>query len=420
MDLEQLLSGNQFMSGGLVLMATGAVMAVLRNVPVELYNWLMRRLFLDITIKANDDSFEWVEIWLAKHKYSEERARDLKVLTTRQGRRTEAMPTIFFAPAEGRHWIWWRGHFLSVYRGKEDPGGDSHAGGRPSMSSGIQPKEYFCVSILTRNRALMSEMMQDAYLAAHPESENKIYIRQARWGDWTRNMERRPRSLESVVMRAGLMEGLLEDVKDFLSRAEWYHEMGIPHRRGYLLEGPPGNGKSSAVIAIASAMKLDICIISLGGVGMDDQSLASSFSEVPPESIVLLEDIDCVFRERKKGEDQGGGVTFSGLLNAIDGVVASEGRILFLTSNHADQLDPALIRPGRCDVRLTIDNADPDQAERLFARFFPGKPAMGKRFGAVAQGQSVATLQGVLLKNRTDPEAAIADAIGLTVRLNAA
>ena len=63
-------------------------------------------------------------------------------------------------------------------------------------------------------------------------------------------------------------------------------------------------------------------------------------------------------------------VTFSGFLNALDGVASGEERIVFMTTNHIEKLDPALIRPGRVDLLVSIDNASPEQARRLFTRFY--------------------------------------------------
>jgi chaperone BCS1 len=63
-------------------------------------------------------------------------------------------------------------------------------------------------------------------------------------------------------------------------------------------------------------------------------------------------------------------VTFSGLLNALDGVASSEERIIFMTTNHFSRLDPALVRPGRVDVKELLDDAMPEQAERLFLKFY--------------------------------------------------
>ena len=75
--------------------------------------------------------------------------------------------------------------------------------------------------------------------------------------------------------------------------------------------------------------------------------------KVPSQSIVLLEDIDSAFVNRvessavKSAYDGLNQVTFSGLLNMLDGVASTEARILFMTTNYIDRLDPALIRPGK-------------------------------------------------------------------------
>ena len=63
-------------------------------------------------------------------------------------------------------------------------------------------------------------------------------------------------------------------------------------------------------------------------------------------------------------------MTFSGFLNALDGVASGEERIIFLTTNHIERLDPALIRPGRVDLAALIDDADPEQAKTLFTNFY--------------------------------------------------
>ena len=65
-------------------------------------------------------------------------------------------------------------------------------------------------------------------------------------------------------------------------------------------------------------------------------------------------------------------VTFSGFLNALDGVASGEERIVFMTTNHLGRLDPALIRPGRVDLAELVDDATPDQAKTLFIRFYGG------------------------------------------------
>jgi mitochondrial chaperone BCS1 len=124
----------------------------------------------------------------------------------------------------------------------------------------------------------------------------------------------------------------------------------------------------------------------------------------PREAILAIEDVDAIFVGRKAG-DTSGGVSFSGLLNAIDGVAAQEGRALIMTTNHRDRLDPALIRPGRADVHLELGPVGAKAAARLYLRFFPGEAERAGAFArALGRGRfTPADLQGWLLANAEDP-----------------
>ena len=112
-------------------------------------------------------------------------------------------------------------------------------------------------------------------------------------------------------------------------------------------------------------------------------------------------------------------MTFSGFLNALDGVASGEERIVFLTTNHISRLDPALIRPGRVDLSELIDDASPVQAKDLFTRFYSGGEdivgstltdaelvEMGNQLEAIVASElkngrrvSMAALQGLFIRS---------------------
>jgi mitochondrial chaperone BCS1 len=158
---------------------------------------------------------------------------------------------------------------------------------------------------------------------------------------------------------------LFADLDRFLASRDLYRQRGIPWRRGYLLYGPPGTGKSSLIQAIAS--HYDRQLVSLSLTDMDDSALLRAWSEITATSIVALEDIDSVFSGRKPlGE-----LSFSALLNTLDGAGAVEGSITILTTNHREQLDPALIRPGRCDREFELGYLSTETCAKMFGCFFP-------------------------------------------------
>lgn len=190
-------------------------------------------------------------------------------------------------------------------------------------------------------------------------------------------------------------------------------------------------GKTSLVTAMAGELRLPIVVIPLNSKELDDQLLNKLMGEAPKDSIVLLEDIDCalprgaeqqeVTMARMTGRRT---VTFSGLLNAIDGVGAQEGRLLFMTTNHIDRLDEALIRPGRVDVKFYLGKASKSAAGELFDQFFSSSlvehtplmeefstdvinKARSSFLANVEEGaHSFAALQGVLTTARDDPRLA--------------
>lgn len=407
--VQQQLQQNQVFSGGLLLMVGGAMLAYFRHLPQSLYQFARRKLITEIDVLDREQAFEWIEKWLSQHSYARNRARSLTVKTIavdyeerRDNPTIDPRPRILFSPAPGLHWLFYRRRLVCLHRE------------RPKMNeSATQPinvRESFNITIFSRDRSLARQLIEEARDAALPKNEARLTVHRAGYSCWSEQMKRMPRPIESVVLPSGMMEDMLTDVQQFLGRRTWYIDRGIPYRRGFLLYGPPGTGKSSAVVALASALGMDISMLSLGDPNLDDKGISDLLSEVPVNSLVLMEDIDCAFIERKEDADKRSKVTFSGLLNAVDGVAAGEGRVLFATTNHVDRLDPALIRPGRIDRKFYIGYASLEQAERMFLRFFPNSGTeMACQFAEGLAGKRVtmSTIQMHLLRYADDPEAAI-------------
>lgn len=169
-------------------------------------------------------------------------------------------------------------------------------------------------------------------------------------GNWNKLTTKSHRPWNSFFLPGDTKEYLLNDARDFLNSEDWFAHRGIPFRRGYLLYGIPGTGKSTSVHALASELNLPIYILLLS-LNLDDSGLADMMRYLPSKCVLLIEDIDVAFKSRSDNSsdrnESESTVTLSGLLNAIDGLAAPEGRLLFATTNHAEHLDPALIRPVR-------------------------------------------------------------------------
>jgi hypothetical protein len=409
------LTQNQFLSGGAILFVLGGLLASLRHLPRRLFNAFERLFLIRMEVQDDDEAYQWMQLWLARRL---SRTLSVSVLTRRSQKRSdddeaapaENRPEIHFVPAPGTYGFLFRGRFVLLSRNRDDErrGNVETASGANSTRS----RENFTLRIFSRDRTLARQLIEDCRSAALPK-DGRVDIRAAPNGYWELVGRQRPRSLQSVILADHVAERLLADIREFQGESAWYADLGVPYRRGYLLYGPPGNGKSSLVMALASELGMNVYLLNLASRSLDDVRLMRLLMQVGDNSIILIEDIDCSHvRRSRPGKDDKvtDGLTFSGLLNAIDGILAQDGRIIFMTTNHREKLDPALIRPGRADVQVEIQNASNDQARRLFKRFYPrASPELAQQFAdSIVDGAlSMAALQGHLQEHKRDPEEAV-------------
>lgn len=390
--------------GGLMLLGTGLALARLGVVKGS--GFIYRQLLVDLEIPSKDKSYLWFLEWMSqyKHRTSRHLSVETNVITHDNG----AITTNFsLVPGPGKHLIRYKGAYMLVNR--------ERSGKLLDMTSGT-PFETVTLTTLYRDRKLFNGLLSEAKSLALKAREGKTVIFTS-WGpEWRPfGQPRSKRLLGSVILDEGIAENIVNDVKDFLTSGEWYHKRGIPYRRGYLLYGPPGSGKTSFIQALAGELDYNICILNLSENNLTDDRLNHLMNHIPNRSILLLEDVDAAFNKREQTNDQGfnNGVTFSGLLNALDGVASAEECITFMTTNHPEKLDPALLRPGRVDYKVMIDNATEHQVKRMFLRFYENEEELCEKFLAKyrklnMQHVSTAQLQGLFVYNKRDPEAAIA------------
>ena len=121
-------------------------------------------------------------------------------------------------------------------------------------------------------------------------------------------------------------------------------------RRSYLFYGLPGSGKTSLIQALAGHYDRSVCYVQPTHPDMTDDSLRAAVNNAPANSIIVFEDIDALFGKQREAKIASSPLTFSGLLNSLDGIGHPRGQLFILTTNFRDQLDQALIRNGRVDL----------------------------------------------------------------------
>ncbi|GAV27593.1 hypothetical protein PMKS-001061 [Pichia membranifaciens] len=400
-SLEKMLVSNPYFAAGGGLMVLGAGFAMLRQGVSSFANLMYRRLIVDLEIRNSDKSYDWFLNWMSNYK--NRISRQLSVKTTYVQHQNGSVATGFsFVPGPGNHWFRYKNAWFFVKRERSE-----------RIHNSGQPMETVTLKTLYKDRYLLASILDEARQMAMKLSEGKTVLFKS-WGqDWrVFGKPRKKRVIDSVILDRGIKESILHDLKEFLKSGPWYHNRGIPYRRGYLLYGPPGSGKTSFIQALAGEFDYNIAIMNVGEPNLTDDRLAYLMNNIPEHTILLLEDIDAAFNNRAQSNEKGyvSGVTFSGLLNALDGVASAEEVITFMTTNHPDKLDPALLRPGRIDFKVLINNASDYQVEQMFMRFYDDQEKanlfMQKFKELELPYVSTAQLQGLFVQFKESPELA--------------
>jgi len=393
--VKSMLTGqNAFASGGLLLMIIGGLSVYLRSVPETIWYWLVRETTMLVTVADDDAAFVWVKEWFLEQKFLA-RIRNVDLDTTLRNER------IAMIPAPGKHFFWYGGWPFEVWFSRTEN----------TVERGARRVESFTFRTPGRNRARLQQLVNDV-VKCHVNRQGVQSYLYAYNDGWDYIEGYSPRLLDSVVLEPGEKEYLIEDIARFRRSKQRYQRLGVPYHRGYLLYGPPGTGKTSLVSALAAHFALSIYTVNL--TDFTDRSLMSAVNQVPSNSVLLFEDIDCMKGSQNRGSEMAGqsgtattgkesaqnGVTLSGLLNVLDGFYAPTGVLFVMTTNHVEKLDDALLRPGRIDYKLYMGKASDRQKVELYRRFFPeSSEAEAREFVEASRGaETMAEFQGRLLE----------------------
>ena len=385
---------------GLVLV--GIVMMFsefIRRIISTVVDYLENRFTTRFTVTSKEESYRWITKWISD-QFGKQQITNINVSSyidfknvDRYNRElSKTSKQLLFTPGVGTHWIYHKKSVLMVNFQRE-------------TKLTEDPLEIITIRAFRSDSKFLLSIIDEARQHYFSEINNQVAISMAEihgGAGWKPCFYRQPRSMDTIFLAENVTDMIIDDAKLFLSSKEWYKSNGIPHRRGYLFYGPPGTGKTSFILAFAALLKRVVCIASLTEEYFSDRKLMDQVISAPDNAIILFEDVDALFKKRTTTNNS---VSFSGLINCIDGLATKEGLIMIFTSNHPENLDEALIRPGRVDLKILFDKANEYQIRQMLRNFFPNtSPSEEKEFCKIVKPMSYssAELQGLFLKYRDD------------------
>lgn len=396
--LVQLLSyGDATMKPIISLAILGAVGVAanlfLKKYPLLLWHFIRNKLIMSITIMDDStlDSLNYNEFmkFYAKNRPARgSRAFRLVVMGDHS----------VMAADNGFHWFFYNYRYYWFYvTGLESSGSE---------------KQKSKLTIFTYGLTMNGIDTLVKSFAYAPNGKRGYYIRQQHSADWKRLVDLYPLAFDDVIMEEETMTILKAKLDWFLTNEEWYRSRNMDYKLVIMLEGPPGTGKSFLTRAIAHYIDRDLHSMPFNS---SSESFVGLYTSLGLKGIALVEDLDdhghFLIRDTtsesiiaRRENAQSASIRLATFINLLQGVATSGGEVTLLTTNHLCDLDPALYRDGRVDLRLHIGPMSNKLVHRYLAKMY--SPEEASRYsGLVFAPVNASVLGGAFSSHANDIQA---------------
>jgi len=256
-------------------------------------------------------------------------------------------------------WVYENENFLITYREE----------GKPQGILNSEIKYFSRLFIQHSNLEKLRKFAHQMLIDKNKFEYNKISIYSSRSkGFWSEINTTFAQPLDKIFISNDIKKNLIDSIDKFIGSQKKYNEFGRLYKISYMLTGVPGSGKTSLVKSIALKYSRKIYVLNFTKE-LTDEGLIELISEIKDDSILLIEDIDAYFIDRKPQDIN---ISFSTLLNILDGtLVKGNGTLIFITANNPDYIDSALIRPGRVDKIFKFNYPTMKEIESAFYALCP-------------------------------------------------
>lgn len=350
--VHMVTGGNEFATGVVLASIIGVVTYAARGVPRILFDAMVKQCTVKLDLNSSNRSFHLLSKYLEKQNVVH-KSRYIKIGNGMYGSSKNVKEIGY-----GKQIMWIKGVPVLVEVAKEKSDSD-------------RVKEIMTLIKFGRSHNFFNELIS---MLEEFELEDKTSVFKQD-GSVTEFLQSQPkRSFDTVAIPKSDISLLKQTLDDFINGEDWYVRNGIPYQLGILLYGPPGTGKTSLIKAIAAY--LDYNIVIANSATSLSKALATSSNE-----LIAVEEIDTLGVKSREAEEGSStlelltqyeeSINVGSILNAIDGIATAHGRVLVGTTNHIEKLDPAILRPGRFDLKIRVDYLNVETFNMLLKRFFP-------------------------------------------------
>ena len=355
---------NPMIAGAIMLWGLGVLTFIARSTPTKILAWSEKQLTITLSINNIDDVYDNFLQWYHDTGRSNKsrtlilKNADYRYIDPEDIRRTN------ISAGYGNHYFIFNKRLFKFSRDLKE------------ATNTKEVKETITLTTIGRSQDSFHRLIKEI---TPKKNKEKTDIHKWHGGDgyWKSYGIQDIRPFNSVIIPQQQKDEITDHIDTFLGQREWYIGNGIPYRTGLIFHGVPGTGKTSLVRGLCEKYNKPLYMLSLSG--MTDNSFDDALSSLPKNSILLIEDVDThnVTNSKKAIKDDGelsidlNLLSLSGLLNGIDGVLGSNGRILIITTNHIEKLDDAFTRKGRFNLSVNIGHITDECFAIFFKRFFP-------------------------------------------------
>lgn len=378
---------NSLLIGGVGVGILGTLFQTIKSYGQWLFNYSTRYFVTRLRVNGEDSVYHSLNAWFNQTEY----AKQCSILELGSVSPTAKQHEPVLNPGPGLHWFKHNGLRILMVKTDAPKTIDSNSVSQTRIKT-------IDLTIFSRNKEKIHDLFKDIANSLEQQS-NIVKVYKTAYGGLLQPKFIPKRPLESIFLNQDIKTKLVKDLDWFFSAQEFFTTHHIPYKRGYLFQGIPGTGKTSLVHAIASRYSYNIVNLGLGDLSPGE--LQSIVNNLPPKSIILVEDVDAIFNGRKNEQKQQNGVSFNDFINMLDGFETQYGQIVILTTNHPEKLDPALSRSGRIDFVLNFTYASDEVILAMINSFTSDSKVIQQITSCLASETTTAELQEMLLSRFT-------------------